>query len=140
MASSCENQPVALVLALADELRSHMESATRSVGLTVEQAKMLAQLDGPRRMSELAEGRCCDPSSITSLVGRLERDGLVVRESDPTDGRVRIVVLTDHGRALRSRFFEELAARPDPFAALTSEQRRALADRLRAADAVRVGD
>jgi DNA-binding MarR family transcriptional regulator len=34
------------------------------------------------------------------LVGRLERDDLVVRLIDPDDGRVTLVDITDSGRAL----------------------------------------
>jgi DNA-binding MarR family transcriptional regulator len=37
---------------------------------------------------------------MTQLVGRLERDGLVVRLIDPDDGRGTLVDITDEGRAL----------------------------------------
>jgi DNA-binding MarR family transcriptional regulator len=130
MSESCESNPSALILVLADQLRNHLEQATRRVGLTVQQAELLMQIDGPRRMSELAKVQLCDPSSITSLVARLERDGLVRRKVDPDDGRVRLVVLTAAGRRARESFVVELEALPDPFAVLTSEQRRALTEQL----------
>ena len=37
---------------------------------------------------------------MTQMVGRLERDGLVVRLIDPDDGRGTLVDITDEGRAL----------------------------------------
>lgn len=40
------------------------------------------------------------PTSVTNTVDRLERDGLVVREPHPTDGRATLVRLTDAGRTM----------------------------------------
>jgi DNA-binding MarR family transcriptional regulator len=37
---------------------------------------------------------------MTQLVGRLERDGLVVRLIDPDDGRATLVDITDGQRAV----------------------------------------
>ena len=57
----------------------------------------------------------------------------MVRQSDPADGRARLVALTAAGRRARTKFFTELSAQPDPFDALTPEQREALVERLRSA-------
>ncbi|MEY2405215.1 MAG: hypothetical protein QOG39_131 [Acidimicrobiaceae bacterium] len=131
MSSTCENNPVALVLTIADHLHKHLDQAVRRVGLTAPQAKLLVGIAEPRRMSDLAELQLCDPSSITSVVARLERDGLVRRANDPHDGRVRLVVLTPAGRRKRQRFLDELAGLPDPFAMLTADQRNTLVEHLR---------
>jgi DNA-binding MarR family transcriptional regulator len=40
---------------------------------------------------------------MTQLVTRLERDGLAERGSDPADGRVVVVSITDAGRAAVER-------------------------------------
>jgi DNA-binding MarR family transcriptional regulator len=136
MNDGCKGSPVQLVLQMADQLRHHLELATRKVGITAPQAKLLVELADPRRMSDLAEHQSCDPSSITSLVDRLERDGFVRRVADPEDGRARLVTITAGGRKVRDRFLAELEGLPDPFATLTAEQRSALVDRLRAVDAV----
>jgi DNA-binding MarR family transcriptional regulator len=40
------------------------------------------------------------PTSITSIVQRLEADGLVVRRPHPADGRAVLAEVTDAGRAL----------------------------------------
>ena len=49
------------------------------------------------RMSQLAERVLLSPAGTTHLVTRLERDGLVRREVDPTDGRKWFTVLTEGG-------------------------------------------
>ena len=55
------------------------------------------------RMSQLAERVLLSPAGTTHLVTRLERDGLVRREIDPTDGRKWFTVLTASGdSALRA--------------------------------------
>jgi DNA-binding MarR family transcriptional regulator len=64
----------------------------------------LAQLDddGPARISALAGASGVSQPSMTELVGRLEREGLVTRLSDPDDGRVTLVKITQNGRARRN--------------------------------------
>jgi DNA-binding MarR family transcriptional regulator len=54
------------------------------------------------RMCDLAESVLLSRSGITRLVDRLERDGLVARDSCPQDARGSFAVLTDAG-ALRLR-------------------------------------
>jgi len=50
-----------------------------------------------RRMAELAEGVLLSRSGTTRLVDRLERDGLLVRDTCDSDGRGCFAVLTDKG-------------------------------------------
>ena len=59
----------------------------------------LAKEDGVS-MGDMARGIGCDPSYITALVDDLDERGLARREPAPTTGRVKIIVLTDAGRAL----------------------------------------
>jgi DNA-binding MarR family transcriptional regulator len=55
------------------------------------------------RMSQLADRVLLSPAGTTHLVTRLERDRLVRREVDPSDGRKWFAVLTDDGdRALQA--------------------------------------
>jgi DNA-binding MarR family transcriptional regulator len=49
-----------------------------------------------------------DKSSVTGLVDRAERRGLVERVADPDDGRAVRVRLTKAGRALAARGAEEV--------------------------------
>ncbi|MEU7023524.1 MarR family transcriptional regulator [Streptomyces sp. NPDC046203] len=66
--------------------------------LTVSQAKTLATLRrGPASMRALAGHMTCDASNVTGIVDRLEKRGLVRREADASDRRVKNVVLTAEG-------------------------------------------
>jgi DNA-binding MarR family transcriptional regulator len=52
------------------------------------------------RMSELARRARLSKQTMTTMVPLLERDGLVVRRADPSDGRAALVFLTARGRRL----------------------------------------
>lgn len=54
---------------------------------------------------ELGRRARLSKQAMTELVRRLERDGLVERSADPSDGRASVVFLTE-----RSRAFEPVAA------------------------------
>jgi DNA-binding MarR family transcriptional regulator len=56
-------------------------------------------LDG-RRPSDIADEMQITKQSVNELLGRLERRGYVVRETDPDDSRSRRVRLTERGRGL----------------------------------------
>src|SRR5215210_4311461 len=55
-----------------------------------------------RRMAELADGVLLSRSGTTRLVDRLERDGLLVRDTCDSDGRGCFAVLTDQGEEVLS--------------------------------------
>lgn len=56
--------------------------------------------EGHVRMSDLADSVLLSRSGLTRLVDRLERDGLVRRESCPSDLRGFNALITDEGRKL----------------------------------------
>jgi DNA-binding MarR family transcriptional regulator len=76
--------------------------------LTLTQGSVLAELvgGGPSRMSRLARLEGVRMPSMTDVVGRLERLGMVNRRPDPDDGRAVLVEATDEGR----RFYAEMVA------------------------------
>jgi DNA-binding MarR family transcriptional regulator len=57
------------------------------------------------RMGELARRARLSKQTMTELVRRMERDGLVERRSDSADGRASLILLST-----RSRAFEPVAA------------------------------
>ncbi len=70
--------------------------------------EMLSKL-GSSEGTKLAElGRCAglEPSSMTGLIDRMERDGLVSRSNDPNDRRVQKINLTEKGITVRSKVFK----------------------------------
>ena len=56
--------------------------------------------DGPSRLTSLATTTGIAQPAMTQLVGRLERERLVVRLVDPEDARATLVAITDAGQAL----------------------------------------
>ena len=52
------------------------------------------------RMSELARRARLSKQTMTTMIRLLERDGLVARRPDPSDGRASLVSLTQRGRRL----------------------------------------
>ena len=58
---------------------------------------------GPRPMGELARYLMCDSSNVTGITDRLEERGLVRRTLSDQDRRVKLLVLTDEGRASARR-------------------------------------
>jgi len=56
--------------------------------------------EGPSRLTTLAELEHITQPAMTQLVSRLERDRLVERTPDPSDGRAVLVAATPEGSAL----------------------------------------
>jgi len=55
-----------------------------------------------QRPSELAERLQITRQSVNDLLGHLETHGYLTRETDPSDGRARVVRLTPKGRRLET--------------------------------------
>ena len=73
----------------------------RRNGLTAGQPPILDYLqehDGCIQ-NELSRSCHLEPATITSILGTMERDGLIERRADPADRRVWQIHLTDAGRA-----------------------------------------
>ena len=58
---------------------------------------------GPLRIGALALMLGIDNSTITPQIQSLERDGLIVRNPDPRDGRAALVEITQAGERLLTR-------------------------------------
>lgn len=56
--------------------------------------------EGPIRLTALAAKEGVSQPSMTQLIQRLERLGLVARLADPDDGRVVLIGITEQGQAL----------------------------------------
>ncbi|MFE0105565.1 MarR family winged helix-turn-helix transcriptional regulator [Streptomyces sp. NPDC059009] len=84
----------------------------REYGVTPQQGQLLCVLMGrPYGMSELGTVLRLAKSSLTGLVDRTERNGLVRRESDPRDTRAVRVALTPQGAELAREFYDETCRR-----------------------------
>ncbi|MGH8965397.1 MAG: MarR family winged helix-turn-helix transcriptional regulator [Actinomycetes bacterium] len=91
----------------------YAESA-REYGLTPQQGQLLCVLmPQPYGMSELGMILRLARSSLTELVDRSVKRGLVRREPSPTDRRAVQVTLTEAGAALADTFYRATVARVD---------------------------
>lgn len=125
-------QLVPLLWELGQRLRDHMMSATAAVGLPGPATMALRALDPeiPRPMNELAGALHCDRSNVTGIADQLEARGLVRRQPSPGDRRVKELVVTEEGRAVRDRFVRELERVPLRIEALDEEEQATLIDLL----------
>ena len=90
-----------------------LEDALKAVGLSAAKYYVLSQLAEAREpvaLRQLAQEQECVPSNMTTLVDRLEADGLVRRVDDPTDRRSKRAELTDLGREKAAEGAEAVAA------------------------------
>ena len=79
--------------------------------LSIIQTRLLGVLRDRRpTMNELGRLLALDKSSVSGLVERAERRGLVTRAPSPADGRAVLVSLTDDGRALVSEASSQFGA------------------------------
>jgi DNA-binding MarR family transcriptional regulator len=98
------------------------------LGLTDTQARSLLQLDPDRPVPTraLASMLGCDPSNVTPFVDRLEKAGLVERQVDPQDRRVKTLVVTAEGRKMLAQMDDIRGADSPPLQALTDTERDTL--------------
>lgn len=130
----------------ADVLRQFNRSHTQRIGVLEDRflgldrplasSRLLWEigLDG-RAVADVRQTLAVDSAYLSRLLRRLESDGLVVTEPDPTDGRRRRAVLTESGR----REWRELDNRSQALAealisSLGPDQQRRLAEALATAD------
>jgi DNA-binding MarR family transcriptional regulator len=95
------------------------------LGLTAAEQNVLAVLaDGRTRPAgELARDTGTRPTTLTSVLDRLERRGLLARELDPADRRSFLIVLTGSGRQAAAAVH-----------AVVTELEQAVRDRVTAAE------
>jgi DNA-binding MarR family transcriptional regulator len=84
----------------------------REYGLTPQQGQLLCVLMvQPYGMSELGALLGLAKSSLTGLIDRTERNGMVQREPDPRDARAVRIALTAPGSRLAADFYAETCRR-----------------------------
>lgn len=111
----CELEDVLELAAFRYRLRKFLhfsESAAREAGITPQQHQLMLGVagftgNGTATVSELAEFLQERHHSVVGLIGRAVSSGLVQRDGDPSDARVVIVSLTDHGRSILQRLSQQ---------------------------------
>jgi DNA-binding MarR family transcriptional regulator len=101
------NEKVLMAIVRAAEIFKRNHSAVfRNYGLSFPQYNVLRVLEasknGLSKMSDISRIMLVPGANITGLAKRLERDGFVIKKSDPHDERVTILEITPKGkRALK---------------------------------------
>ncbi len=57
--------------------------------------------DGGMKVNEIGKKAGLEPSTMTGLIDRMERDGLVCRSNDPNDRRAQLISLTETRREIK---------------------------------------
>ncbi|SNY37353.1 MarR family winged helix-turn-helix transcriptional regulator [Paractinoplanes atraurantiacus] len=107
--------------------------------MSVVQVRLLGVLrDREPSMSTLGRHLGLDKSSVSGLVDRAQRRGLITRTPSPTDRRSSYVSMTDTGQALATRIAAEFATSIEALTeGLSPDERRlltTLATRIVSAD------
>jgi DNA-binding MarR family transcriptional regulator len=120
---------------ITSRIRTDFESKAKRFGIVIERWRVMVCLytRGPQRITTLAELTSIELPTMSYLLKRMARDKLITREAANGDGRITLVNLTKHGRAMTARFlpkvrrYEEIA-----FQDLRPSEVRTLKDQLKA--------
>ncbi len=95
------------LLACTNKIESEIRGRLRSkFDTTLPRFDLMAQLErnpGGLKMSELSQRLMVTGGNVTGITDQLEKEGLVVRASDPSDRRAYTVKLTADGRSVFAR-------------------------------------
>ena len=123
----------------SDETHDRFHAACEASSLTPPQLKALLSLEAgePQPMGALAARWKCDASWVTGIVDGLEERGYAARQTQPTDRRVKVVVITPLGEKAKARALERLYDPPPSIEALTLAEQRQLRDLMAKVQAAR---
>ena len=90
------------LLAAREAVMEPLRPILRTAGLTEQQWRVLRVLtdEGPNDPSGLASAGLLHPPSVARILHDLAKRKLIVRKSDPADGRRKMIAVTPQGRAL----------------------------------------
>jgi DNA-binding MarR family transcriptional regulator len=91
--------------------KQHIIAIGAEFDLTSIQAMTLLLLDEqrPRPMKSFCLLYHCDASNVTGIVDGLEKKGLVSRQNDPNDRRIKVIQLEAAGKRLQQDIIQRLS-------------------------------
>lgn len=90
-----------LLARASDQASKEFHAIAKERGVSLVEWRVLSFLsDGPSTIGEIADVTLLQQPTLTKVVDRMQRDGLVDRRPEPTDGRRVRVSVTERGRAL----------------------------------------
>ncbi|PCC35481.1 transcriptional regulator [Brachybacterium alimentarium] len=98
-------------LALVCSQFSRLAARRSEVGVGAVSWRVVSTIErhGPLRLSEIADRERVSRPTATTVIKRLEEEGLVQREGDPTDSRSSLVTTTKQGSAQLAAWRRQLA-------------------------------
>lgn len=133
MSHRTEDETISFLLGMICRAqRAQAGDALTRVGLYAGQENFLWQLwreDGLAQ-SKLVERMCVQPPTVSKMLDRMEKTGLVRRSPDPDDSRITRVYLTEGGRALEHSVCDVLIGLENRLTANLSAEERILLRRL----------
>ena len=103
MAHNSEHESISFLLGMIGKVqRSRVNEALADVGLYAGQERVLIELSTQDSLtqSQLVESMCVQPPTVSKMLDRMEKNGLVERHADAEDSRITRVCLTEQGRTL----------------------------------------
>jgi DNA-binding MarR family transcriptional regulator len=133
-----------LLARLARSFGSVEQEAIAELGITLREYVVMTEVQAAPGRSQLAVARAAavDKSMMVTAVDRLEARGLLLREPQPTDRRIRALSLTDEGQRVLAEATQAVrSAEMQLLAVLSPSRRTALLESLQAlaAEAVDTG-
>ena len=115
-------------------LNTQVNKVVRRHGLTFSRYEVLTWLatdaESSVTLSWISRTLRIPPATVTDIVDRLERDGLVCREPHPSDARTTLAVITPPGRALATEATRDLNASVYERIGLSEKERSTVVDLL----------
>jgi DNA-binding MarR family transcriptional regulator len=116
-----------MAAAVIDNRDGWKRAVIEETGLPFSRIRILRRLARrPMTVKQVAEAATIDAPAATVAVNDLEDRGLVVRETDPTNRRCKVVSLTDAGREMVRMIDGIDDPAPDALAALDDGDLKAL--------------
>jgi DNA-binding MarR family transcriptional regulator len=96
---------VSELLSVTGQLTRRLRAVSNTRQLTWSQVAIMARLEeaGPMTTADLARAEAVKPQSMGGTLAVMEAEGLVERQSHPTDGRQILYALTDEGLEARRK-------------------------------------
>lgn len=112
-----------------------LDDVLRPHGLTFARYEALVLLTfsraGALPLGKMGQRLQVHPTSVTSIIDRLEKNGLVVRRRHPEDRRTVLAEITDRGREIVEAATADLVGADFGLGALADDQLEALSELLR---------
>ena len=99
---STDEKVLMAIIRAAEHFKRVHSSVFRNFGLSFPQYNVLRVLDasknGKNKISDVSRIMLVPGANITGVAKRLEKDGFIIKKSDPADDRVTILEITPKGK------------------------------------------